>query len=81
LRPGGVIVLDDYDVCSFPGVFIAAQRFARRNSLPVQVEGKKCFFVKTVSLQQEVETLKKRVADLEDFIAMALALEGANDNE
>lgn len=79
LKSGGIVLLDDYDPYSFPGVFIAVQRFARRNSLPIHVEGRKCFLVKTPSLKEEVESLKKRVADLEDFIAMALALEGSNE--
>ncbi|HVT44052.1 MAG TPA: class I SAM-dependent methyltransferase [Thermoanaerobaculia bacterium] len=46
LRPGGVLIGDDYNPAAFPGVVRAAQRFAREQSLSVEVHDVKFVFRK-----------------------------------
>ncbi len=48
LRSGGILLGDDYDDRCFPGVFLAANRFAKENNLQLLQEGNKFWFKKPV---------------------------------
>jgi len=65
LRSEGILLGDDYYDRCFPGVFLAAHRFAKENNLQLCHEGNKFWFKKPVSVAEQMEALSKRLAALE----------------
>lgn len=65
LRSGGILLGDDYRDYNFPGVMVAAHRFARENNLTIHSEGNKFWFNKPTSAEETINALTKRLAELE----------------